>query len=54
MEWIKRCRDKGKPGYKYGDVGKCYTYTVKDVEGREAAKRKAELQGREIRKGRKE
>ena len=24
---IKHCQENGKPGYKYGDRGKCYTYT---------------------------
>ncbi len=53
MGWIKRCRSDGKPGFKYGDSGKCYTYTLKDTKSKDAAKRKAELQGKEMRKTRK-
>ena len=45
---VKTCRVKGKPGYKYGDSGKCYTYTKGSERSRKAAKRKAHLQGAAI------
>jgi hypothetical protein len=37
---VKKCKTKGKSGYKYGDSGKCYTGT--------SAKSKAKRQGRAI------
>lgn len=40
---VKRCRKDGKPGYKWGNEGKCYTYTP----GSEAARRRAELKAKE-------
>jgi len=42
---VKECEDSGKPGYKYGDSGKCYTYTPKDEVSRNKAKRQAIIQG---------
>ena len=45
---VKRCQSDGKPGYKWGDEGKCYTYTQGDDESRERAKAKAERQGRAV------
>lgn len=42
---VKECEDGGKPGYKYGDSGKCYTYTPKDEVSRNKAKRQAIIQG---------
>lgn len=54
---LKRCQSNGKTGYRWGNEGKCYTYTTGDKESRERAKRKAESQGRAIesnkRKGKK-
>jgi hypothetical protein len=47
---IMRCRKNGKPGYKYGPGGYCYTYTPGDPASRKAAKRKATAQGQAIRK----
>lgn len=44
----KSCRKDGKPGYKWGDEGKCYTYTSGDEESRKRAKEKADAQGRAI------
>lgn len=38
---IKRCKENGKPGYKCGNQGKCYTYSSGDEAGRKAAKKKA-------------
>ena len=42
---IKDCQDNGKPGLKWGDSGKCYTYTPKNEGSRNKAKRSAILQG---------
>jgi len=39
------CRKEGKPGYKWGSEGHCYTYTPGNEESRKAAKRKAHIQG---------
>lgn len=45
---VKRCQRDGKPGYKWGDEGKCYTYTPGDDSSREQAKNKALEQGQAI------
>jgi len=42
---IKACKVKGKPGYKWGESGKCYTYTLGNAASRKNAKQKAYLQG---------
>ncbi len=42
---LKRCQSDGKPGYKWGDAGKCYTYTPGDDVARKQAKQKAIKQG---------
>ena len=46
---VQRCQLGGKPGYKYGPQGKCYTYNPKDEASRKQAKRKAIIQGAAIR-----
>lgn len=38
---VKSCQDNGKPGFKCGDRGKCYTYTPGNEAGRKSAKKKA-------------
>lgn len=43
---VKKCQSEGKPGYKCGDSGKCYTYTPGNERSRKSAKRKAILQCR--------
>jgi hypothetical protein len=45
---VQRCNLGGKIGYKYGEGGKCYTYTAGDEAGRKRAKHKAALQGAAI------
>jgi hypothetical protein len=45
---VMACTLEGKPGYKYGDSGKCYTYSPGDEPGRKEAKRKAHIQGAAI------
>ena len=42
---IKRCSEGDKPGFKWGDEGKCYVYTSGDEEGASRAKAKAINQG---------
>jgi len=42
---VQACSDKGRPGYKWGNSGKCYTYAAGDEAGRKKAKEKAHLQG---------
>lgn len=42
---VKQCEDNGKPGLKWGDSGKCYTYTPKDESSRNKAKKSATIQG---------
>jgi len=45
---VQSCRSEGKPGYRWGESGKCYTYTPGDDASRERAKDKAARQGRAI------
>lgn len=42
---VIKCSENGKPGYKWGSSGKCYTYTSGDEEGSKRAKTKAGKQG---------
>jgi len=42
---IQSCSDNGKPGYKWGDSGKCYTYTPGDEASKIDARKKALAQG---------
>jgi hypothetical protein len=42
---VNPCSENGKPGFKWGDSGKCYIYTRGDVESMGEAKRKATVQG---------
>lgn len=41
---VKDCTSNGKPGYKAGEEGFCYTYTPGNEQSRKEAKRKAYLQ----------
>lgn len=41
---LKRCTDGGKPGVKWGDAGKCYTYTPGNAASIRAARDKAMAQ----------
>lgn len=45
---VRSCTSKGKPGFKYGDAGKCYTYTVGDAASKNRAFNKAVKQGQAI------
>ena len=43
---VKTCQSGGKNGFKWGDEGKCYTYS--NDSDKEAAREKAKRQGRAI------
>lgn len=43
---VKPCTSKGKPGFKYGNSGKCYIYTAGNAASRGRARALAEKQGR--------
>jgi len=45
---VQRCQKNGKPGYRWGTEGKCYTYTPNNKASRERAKNKAAEQGQAI------
>lgn len=45
---IKSCQKDGKPGFKFGDRGKCYTYTAGNEASRRVALAKAQAQMRAI------
>ena len=42
---VKSCQLNDKPGYKWGDQGKCYTYNPNNEGSKNNAKKKAILQG---------
>lgn len=42
---VNPCSENGKPGFKWGDSGKCYLYTPNDEKSMGEAKRKATIQG---------
>jgi hypothetical protein len=41
---IQSCSSEGKPGFRFGDSGTCYTYTSGDTRSLTSAKRKARSQ----------
>ena len=45
---VMPCQEGGKPGYKYGESGKCYPYTKGDGASKARAYSKASAQGRAI------
>lgn len=45
---VKECVAGGKPGYKWGDQGHCYTYTPNDKASRDRAYEEAANQGQAI------
>ena len=45
---VESCRIDGKPGYKFGEYGACYTYTTGNKASRNAAYSKAVKQGQAI------
>ena len=46
---VQACRLNNKPGFKWGNSGRCYTYTAGNDAGRRRARNKAETQGRAVR-----
>lgn len=42
---VRNCSEDGKPGYRWGDSGKCYVYTSNDPKSRERALTQARAQG---------
>ena len=42
---VKQCQDNGKPGFKWGDAGKCYTYSPYNEGSRRNANKQAIAQG---------
>ncbi len=42
---VQSCSIKGKPGYKYGNSGKCYTYNPNSEASKTKARNKARHQG---------
>lgn len=42
---VQPCREDGRPGYKWGKEGRCYTYVVNKPGAKERAKEKAIKQG---------
>lgn len=45
---VKRCVLDNKPGFKWGEQGKCFTYQINNVDDRERARGKAAAQGKAI------
>jgi len=45
---VQTCQSEGKPGYKWGTQGKCYTYTPGNKASEANAMAKANLQGRAV------
>jgi len=45
---VQKCYRNGKPGFKWGEHGKCYTYTPGSEHEKELAKALALKQGRAI------
>lgn len=45
---VKACEKDGRPGYKWGDEGVCYTYPPENESLRVSARAKALQQGRAI------
>lgn len=45
---VRECQMDEKPGWKWGESGKCYTYTEGNQMSEAMARARAELQGRAI------
>lgn len=45
---VQRCMLDGKPGYRWGEHGRCYTYTPGNARSQMRARLKAEAQGAAI------
>ena len=42
---VKNCQEENKPGFKWGDAGKCYTYNPDNEGSKRDAKKQAIIQG---------
>ena len=42
---VNSCNENGKPGYRWGNSGKCYVYSPGSEVARKKAKQRAYLQG---------
>lgn len=42
---VESCSENGKPGYKWGQAGKCYVYDPSSEASKKAAKKRALAQG---------
>ena len=45
---VQRCVLNNKPGFKWGQQGKCFTYDINNASDRESAREEAATQGRAI------
>lgn len=45
---VESCQQAGRPGFRWGQAGTCYTYLPGDESSRERARARAEAQGRAI------
>lgn len=45
---VQQCREKGRPGFRWGESGKCYTYDPSNKRARLRARLQAEAQGEAI------
>lgn len=45
---VESCQQAGRPGFRWGKEGTCYTYLPGDESARERARARAERQGRAI------
>ncbi len=45
---VTKCMEDGKPGYKWGEKGKCYTYDENDIASKHAAYDKMKKQMKAI------
>ena len=45
---VQACQQDGKPGFRWGQRGKCYTYEPGSLRSKAAARLKAEAQGKAI------
>lgn len=45
---VQACQTEGKPGFKWGEQGKCFLYERNDPESKERARARAAAQGQAI------
>lgn len=42
---VQQCQKDGRPGYRWGQGGRCFTYDPADEGAKDRAKKKAQQQG---------